>query len=188
MANHCSNYIFILGKVENVKKATDFWKKELIEDYKKISYLSDLSIMTEQEKLKRDPYESVGTRWIDSSYIDDAVPDQVTISCESAWSPPLRLLKRMAEVFDVNITCEYSEPGCDFGGKYDCTKDSDSDDCLSYLKYVGKYEGDRLGCELDYFVEDDSLTKDILEEVKEYLTNEEYNEYLHKIKEETINE
>lgn len=185
MANNCSNYIIISGEIENVKKATNFWKKELIEDYKNISYLSDLSIMTEEEKVKRDPYESVGTKWIDNNYVDDAVPDQVTISCESAWSPPLRLLKRMAEVFDVTIECTYSEPGCDFGGKFDCDKDSENDECLTYLKFVGKYEDERLLSELDYFVEDDNLTMDILEEVKEYLTEEEYNEYLTKIKEDS---
>lgn len=185
MANNCSNYIIISGEIENVKKATDFWRKELIEDYDKINYLSELSIMTEKEKEDVDPYACVGTKWIDNNYVDDSVPDQVTISCISAWSPPLPLLKRMAEVFDVTIECEYSEPGCDFGGKFICDKDNDSNDYLSYLKYVGKYEDDRLLEELDFFVEDDSLTMDILEEVKEYLTEEEYNEYLTKIKEDS---
>lgn len=187
MANNCSNYIQITGSKKNVKKVYDFWKKELVDEYNKINYLTELSIFTPEEKEKRDVYECTGTKWIntDNLDIDD---DFISITCDTAWSPCNPLLKRIAQTFDVNCENEYNEPGCDFGGKYDCTKDSESDDCLSYLQYIGKYEGDRLGCELDYFVEDDNLTKDILEEVKEYLTNDEYNEYLHKIKEETSNE
>jgi hypothetical protein len=187
MANNCSNYIQITGSSENIKKVYDFWKKELVDEYDKINYLTDLSIFTPEEKEKQDVYVSCGTKWIntDNLDIDD---DFISITCDTAWSPCNPLLKRIAQTFDVKCENEYNEPGCDFGGKYECTKDSESDDCMSYLKYVGKYEDERLFCELDYFVEDNNLTKDILDEVKEYLTNEEYNEYLTKIKEETTNE
>jgi len=188
MANNCSNYIIISGEADNVKKATAFWKKELVEDYDKIHYLTDLSIMTAEEKAKCDVYRTIGTKWIDSSYIDEDIPDQVSITCESAWSPPLGLLKRMAEVFDVVIFCDYSEPGCNFGGKYECTKDSENDDCLTYLKYLGKYDDEMLFNELQFFIDNGELTPKHLDEVKEYITEEDYNEYLTKIKEETTNE
>jgi hypothetical protein len=188
MANNCSNYILITGSSENVAKAVAFWVKELKDEYDKINYLTDLSIFTPEEKEKKDVYESCGTKWIDTGWIDEDITESTSITCDTAWSPCNPLLKRIAETFDVKCENEYNEPGCDFGGKYECTKDSESDDCMSYLKYVGKYEGDRLGFELDYFVEDDNLTKDILDEVKEFLTDDEYNEYLTKIKEETTNE
>lgn len=183
MANHCSNYIQITGSSENIKKVYDFWKKELIDEHD----ITDLSIFTPEEKEKGDVYESYGTKWIDTDNLD-IDDDFISITCDTAWSPCNPLLKRIAKTFDVKCENEYNEPGCDFGGKYECTKDSESDDCMSYLKYVGKYEDERLLCELDYFVEDDSLTQSILDEVKEFLTDDEYNEYLTKIKEETTNE
>lgn len=187
MANNCSNSIQITGSKENVKKVYDFWTDELKDNYDKINYLTDLSIFTPEEKEKKDVYESTGTKWIETGWME-INDDWMSVQCDTAWSPCNPLLKRIAQHFDVKCENEYSEPGCDFGGKYDCTKDSESDDCLSYLKYVGKYEDERLCPELDYFVEDDNLTQSILDEVKEFLTDDEYNEYLTKIKEETTNE
>ena len=40
----------------------------------------------------------------------------LVISGDTAWSPPLELMKRVSRRYQVEVLHEFEEPGCDFAG------------------------------------------------------------------------
>lgn len=179
MANHCSNFIYVHGEGKKVKKLHDWWKKYLIDKYSEIQYLSDLPIFTREEKKQRDPYVVVGTRWIDTHWIDvDVKNGTCNIQCETAWSPCNELLRRLAEKFDVSVENQYEESGMDLYGEYKANgktfRDQRAD---TFLHGVLKYDGyERFISEME-FVGDLS----ILESFKPVMKEEDYLELKSKI-------
>jgi hypothetical protein len=43
--------------------------------------------------------------------------DELAVSFESAWTPPLAFLKKLCELFPVRVRIEYSEPSDRFAGR-----------------------------------------------------------------------
>jgi hypothetical protein len=62
--------------------------------------------------------ENWGTKWGASSasmILDDT--DQISYSFETAWTPPIPVHDKLAEMFpNTNIFVNYDESGCDFSG------------------------------------------------------------------------
>lgn len=58
-----------------------------------------------------------GTKWDVSAEISEIYEGEIEISFDSAWSPPIVVIKRLAELFpDLCITHTYAEIGCMYAG------------------------------------------------------------------------
>jgi hypothetical protein len=69
-----------------------------------------------------------GCKWDigwDDSNVDTDSDDCITMSPQTAWSPPEGFCRLLAEQYGVDVTLEYSEPGCDFAGKLSVGPDGD---------------------------------------------------------------
>ena len=141
MPNWCDNDLYVIGEIIDVK----LFKSENI-----INNELDFSL-----KLPKpdgvDWYDwnmhNWGTKWnCKNSVINNIMPDEdddqkyiIVISFETAWSPPLKWIKYIAEQYPtLAIHNKYSEINCDFSGLFS-VKDKDVL-CDSYGDY-GEYHG-----------------------------------------------
>lgn len=104
MANHCSNYISIYGR--DVEKVSELFQEGIIYSYDDFKTMAQIS----EEELK-----DFGTKWFEISY-KDFDNEVLILSGDSAWSPPIGLFENLSSLYNVNITMQYEEGGCDFGG------------------------------------------------------------------------
>lgn len=135
MPNWCSNSIVITGDVDKIKKI-----KDVLLTMDKIN--TDGGIfealvgrdenITEEEFQKGGWYDHninrYGCKWDigwDDSNVDIDSDDCITMSPQTAWSPPEGFCRLLAEQYGVDVTIEYSEPGCDFAGRLSVGPDGD---------------------------------------------------------------
>ena len=64
--------------------------------------------------------------------------NSIILDFNTAWSPPANFCKILRDKLKVNVTCVYSEPGCDFAGKLNYYADA-SEDCVEYRYMEGRY-------------------------------------------------
>tara|TARA_R110002020_G_scaffold474126_2_gene704699 strand:- start:31 stop:666 length:636 start_codon:yes stop_codon:yes gene_type:complete len=132
MPNYCWNHVTIKG---NTKQINKIYKK--LRKYKDCNYFTAFGDFVLDKGKIDDDYEAIkdrygdnfdtiyvyGTKWWDFeengimeklSHVKDSV---ITVSGDSAWSPPVKLIKEICKYYKVSATMEYEEPGCDFGGE-----------------------------------------------------------------------
>jgi len=177
MPNWCANSIVIKGDKEKIK-----------EILKKIGTISgaDKHVLFET-LIGKDPdfdklgwYESnhkhFGTKW-------DASPDEsniefdeesITMSLETAWSPPVPFCTTLASEYGVRVEIAYFEPGADFSGKCVINESGDIEEEQDYDYDEGMYRLDNDGFWSDR--ENDYIDDDILDgkSIVEYV-NERYS-------------
>jgi hypothetical protein len=115
MANHCFNWVNIYGKDRTLNRIVS--KLETYHDHKG-TFLSwgDIVLNKEPEEGEEErEYYYYGTRWWDFEIQRER--GEINVSGDSAWSPPIELIKQICVEYGVTATIEYEEPGCDFGGK-----------------------------------------------------------------------
>ena len=117
MANYCWNNMLISQiKPEDIE-CIQTW----IKTYDNFSYLKDWvhSLITEENRLDVEadvfklPY---GGRWFDINDIDED-ENYMHISGDSAWSPMIGLAQAISKEFQCDVSIDYEESGCDFGGQ-----------------------------------------------------------------------
>jgi hypothetical protein len=132
MPNWCSNSIVIEGDVDKIKKIKDALL--LVENDKGIfeTLVGRDENITEEEFQKGGWYDHninrYGCKWDinwDDSNVDTDSDDCITMSPQTAWSPPEGFCRLLAEQYGVNVNLEYSEPGCNFAGKLSVGPDGD---------------------------------------------------------------
>ena len=115
MANHCFNWVNIYGEDRTLNRIVS--KLETYHDHKG-SFLSwgamVLNKAQEADEEERSCYY-YGTRWWDFEIQRER--GEINVSGDSAWSPPIELIKQICVEYGVTATIEYEEPGCDFGGR-----------------------------------------------------------------------
>lgn len=140
MANYCENLINISGKSEDIKRIKDLMESitknkegalfyetllgQSVDEYYKdqdgssphIQYVGDFCI------------QYVGDFWFDKDDYHEYYDTSITVGFDSRWSPTLAGSKAICEKYEVSITHEYAESGCDFSGKCEMTEDTYSDD------------------------------------------------------------
>jgi hypothetical protein len=188
MPNWCNNNLTITGDKKNLDRI-----KFYLEDIEKKDDSSpgifvtlvgrDQSIsLTEYEKggWYNSNVEYWGCKW-DVSYEDANInysDDSITMSFDSAWSPPVRFIERLGELFDVSCELYYEEPGCDFCGKsYFNNEDGLIEEDYTYNEgrfYFEKDEFfDTLDGDIDYmFEQDEDVTFDKVKESYPFITEE----------------
>ena len=126
MPNWCNNYIKISGVESNMKPIYDLFKNANPEE--------DTWVMTslvpeneEFEEIKTtgafilSPYVSYyGTKWdflVKGCDVNNLEPTSVEFYVPTAWSPPEPFCLRLSEMYNVDVTIDYSEGGADFAGR-----------------------------------------------------------------------
>lgn len=185
MANHCWNWVHITGPKETLDIIEERFKKyDEMQDFT-FTEFGDMVLGIESDKIPdREAISKMfnriyryGTKWW--CFEIDRDDEWMTISGDSAWSPPLALLTMMTEVFDVKIEGEYSECGCDFGGFYTIENGVCDDREMTYFEY--ELECDRkntIGRLIDNINQEIEDIPYAEKHCKPYLTEEEWNEVL----------
>lgn len=123
-----------------------------------------------------------GTKW-DFSYEDANIQvttdkDFISMSVETAWSPPENFVDILCKQFGVNGHIYCQEPGCDFAGVIDFNSDGKiSEDVLSFLEGIythGFGFDEEIDDRIEWWEDDwksfaetlDFLSEDELEEIK----------------------
>lgn len=123
MPNYCWNYVEFKSddQVKLNELATKFKKNETFDYFtdfcKYLLSSSEPKKPIEQEKLYDYAY-TYGTKWWDIHSADVNVKQgKLTITGDSAWSPPQPLIEQICIKFGLDGYIEYEEPGADFGGE-----------------------------------------------------------------------
>jgi hypothetical protein len=77
----------------------------LMEDCKPIGWNYNIAVAT------------WGTKWVPVVRSHDRSGNSITISFDSAWSPPLKFLKALCEALPITAAISYEEPGMQFAGE-----------------------------------------------------------------------
>ena len=116
MANNCYNWVSFTGE----KKTLDILENKFSK-YDKTKYFTEFGDIVlnkkprEYENQHFDFYYQYGTKWWDLD-IDRDSDTSLFISCDTAWSPPLELTKRISGRYKLEVQHEFEESGNDFAG------------------------------------------------------------------------
>jgi len=204
MPNWCNNYIKISGDEGTIRTLTSVIKSLKSSDddgpsddvFKSLIGLPQhMSDGDYKEKWYDTNIEWFGTKW-DISYEEHSFTfskDEITLSCETAWSPPIPFLQNLCEMYKVNAYLFYSEGGVGFAGETTFNWVNDElevyDDECGYLEGIYKYSNEEFWSEVEYradsILDEDQSLEDFLGEF-EFVSDEDKVE-LTRIYNETIN-
>lgn len=127
MANWCSNFIAIIGKPAQLKRAIELVTAET------------------------SPCRGVDPCWLAEAGAElDKLPaeetTEISYSCESRWSPPIEWFVQLCGELDIVGEVEYEEPGMYFAGVYRVFREGEKmygqDHSGSYLEWRVAAHGD----------------------------------------------
>lgn len=84
-----------------------------------------------------------GTKW--EGYNGQFNEDHTTFTFNTAWSPPLPVIKKLAELTGKTLVLEYIEEGMFFCGKYTAGREYDHDEFYNDIKSAPQELKDSLG-------------------------------------------
>lgn len=134
MPNYCWNWIEISASKENIEKIRTVIDQ--VNETEEGFWASNYPLLIEKPAISKedlekmqffDVYSEWGSKWF-TPYVDgyhlSENPVQknknsyITIAGDSAWGPMLPLCEKLSKHYNADITIEFEEPGCDFGGRY----------------------------------------------------------------------
>jgi hypothetical protein len=165
MPNWCNNYIKISGDEGTIRTLTSVIKSLKSSDddgpsdnvfQSLIGIPQHMSEGDYKEKWYDTNIEWFGTKW-DISYCEHSFTfekDEITLSCETAWSPPIPFLENLCKMYKVNAYLFYSEGGIGFAGEttfnwVDGELEVYDDEC-GYLEGMYKYSREEFWSEVEY--------------------------------------
>lgn len=161
MANHCWNWASINGPQESLDLLEKRIEEALSGGEANSLWAKTYPILFGKTDMPDDVYDDYGSKWFDIEFDRHGKRD-ATISGESAWSPVSPLILKLSKEYNLHIDLEYEEPGCDFGGFYECKNGEVlRDETYTYLKYRFKC-GNYLGA---------------IEEITDSILNDNYDTY-----------
>jgi hypothetical protein len=120
-----------------------------------------------------------GTKWWDFELELRLEHNELTVSGDSAWSPPLQLIAEITKVFKVRAEGSYYEPGMDFAGNYTAEDGDLEDNEMTCFEYDLLSDKDYAIQRLIEDINDETYELEYIEdEFKKYLTEEEWNQVL----------
>ena len=122
MANNCWNYVVFNGDATQIKKVRSKFK-----EYEKTNYFTEFGdfvldkgkigdTVEELQKRHKDSFYTYGTKWWEFEIEYDLDDEVLTISGDSAWSPPISLIEQMCIHYSLQADMDYEECGDDFAG------------------------------------------------------------------------
>ena len=204
MPNWCNNNITISGDEGTIRTLTAVLKSLKSDDEEQSSdvfkaliglppHMSDGDY---KQKWYDTNIEWFGTKW-DISYSEDMFnfsKDEISFSCETAWSPPIPFLHTLCKMYKVNANLFYSEGGVGFAGEstfnwVDGELEAYDDEC-GFLEGMYKFSKEEFWAEVDYRVDsildEEQSLEDFLSEF-DFVTDEDKVE-LTRLYNETIKE
>ena len=152
MPNWCYNSIVISGdsqKLKRVSAVIQVLKNSKDEDKKNNLFQSLIGLPPEtdmEDYVNQGWYPTninwFGTKWdVGLDFVQEVTKDQIILSGETAWSPPINFCIQLATQYGVKVEMYYEEPGCDFTGK--CWVDEDGNHTEEDYTYSeGRYRFD----------------------------------------------
>ena len=203
MPNWCNNNITISGDEGTIRTLTAVLKSIKTSDEEQsnnvfqslIGLPQHMSDGDYKEKWYDTNIEWFGTKW-DISYSEDMFnfsKNEISFSCETAWSPPIPFLQNLCEMYKVNANLFYSEGGVGFSGEstfnwVDGELEVYDDEC-GYLEGIYKYSREEFWSEVEYradsILDEDQSLEDFLGEF-DFVSEEDKLE-LTRLYNETIN-
>jgi len=178
MANNCDNHVTFTGKKEDIETLYQRFQK-----YDESEYFTHFAEMVLGEPLSdistSDWSYSYGTKWWDFELELGLEHNELTVSGDSAWSPPLQLIAEITKVFKVRAEGSYYEPGMDFAGNYTAEDGALEDNELTCFEYDLLSDRNYAIGRLIEDINDETYELEYAEgEFKKYLTEDEWNEVL----------
>ena len=164
MPNWCNNYIKINGDESMIGTLTAVLQGlKTSDDEKQNSVFQSLIGIPphmSEGQYKKDWYDTniewFGTKW-DISYSEDMFnfdKNEISFSCETAWSPPIQFLINLCKMYKVNAYLFYSEGGVGFAGQTEFTWAQGElevyDEELGYLEGLYKFSNEEFWNEVEY--------------------------------------
>jgi len=130
MANYCWNSAVLSGDKAALDEIQERFSK-----YEEFDYFIKFGdyVLKKETPISTKDYYSYGTKWWEFQI--ERTDISLTISGDSAWSPPLELLRQISEVYNVTIEGEYAESGMDFAGFFTCENGNLNDNEMTYFEY-----------------------------------------------------
>jgi len=188
MPNWCYNHLTITGEKTNLDRIK--FRLEDIEEKDNVSPGIFMALVGRDQSIDLHEYENGGwydsnvsywgTKW-DVSYNESGVEyndDTITLSFQSAWSPPIPFIQHLGRLFNVECELYYEEPGCDFCGKsYFNNQDGLTEEDYTYNEgrfYFDKENFfDSVDGDIDtMFEEDEDVTFESVKELFPFITGE----------------
>jgi hypothetical protein len=177
MPNWCNNNITISGDEGTIRTLTAVFKnlKEGDDVFKSlIGIPSHMSEGDYKEKWYDTNIEWFGTKW-DISYGEHMITftkDEISLFCETAWSPPIPFMENLCKMYKVNGYIFYSEGGIGFAGQTTFTwVDGELevyDEECEYLEGLYKFSKEEFWSEVegrvDCILDEDQSLDDFLSE------------------------
>lgn len=120
MPNWCSNTIVIRGDESKLKTILEKIGEIKGEDkFKLFETLIGIDPNIETIGWYESNLRRFGTKWdvsADESNVEFS-EGMITISPDTAWSPPVKFCEALANEYGVNVSVTFFEPGCDFAGR-----------------------------------------------------------------------
>lgn len=150
MPNHCNNQLTLESGEDLLSVLNPYLIEATSNGY--TEYTFDFqSIIPMDEKLNEGDgwynwrVENWGTKW--EGYDGRFNDDQSVFTFDTAWSPPLPIIKKLAELTGQTFILEYIEYGMFFCGKYTAGQGGDYDEFYDDIKNAPKELLDSLGYE-----------------------------------------
>jgi len=116
MANNCWNYVAITGDKKRINTIQKHFKN--YDNTKWFTEFGDAFFNKKRnyEGQEFDFYYEYGTKWWDFDWNRES-DTELIVQGDTAWSPPLKLLKDISKKFNVKVYAEWQEYGMDFAGR-----------------------------------------------------------------------
>ena len=188
MPNWCYNNLTIKGDEKNLKRI-----KFHLEDIEKKDNQSPgvfMALVGRDQSIELNEYEHGGwyqanidywgCKW-DVSYDEsglDYTDDSITMSFNSAYSPPVPFIQHLGRLFNVQCELYYEEPSCDFCGKsYFNNENGLTEEDYTYNE--GRYVFDKdsffesIDGDIEYLIEsDEDVTFESVKEMFSFITGD----------------
>lgn len=185
MPNWCNNNIRIYGDEGTISTLTHVINGLTSEDklFESLIGLPDYMSKNQYEKEWYDTnIEWFGTKWDvnPEQHMFDFTKNEITFSCETAWSPPIPFLENLCKMYKVNAYIFYSEGGIGFSGE---TTFNWCDGELEVFDQEYEYQQGMyilspeefwsdMDSNLEYAVEEDIDLEDFIKDYKSYVSEE----------------
>jgi len=150
MPNYCNNQLTLASGEDLLSVLNPYLIEATSNGYTEYSLDFQKIIPMDEELLKGEGWydwrvQNWGTKWDagDGRFNDD----QTAFTFDTAWSPPLPIIKKLAEITGQTFVLGYIEQGNFFCGKYTAGRDFDHDEFYDDIKSAPKELQDELGYE-----------------------------------------